>query len=115
MGAAVVSVGHQQLAIKTDERPVLDAEVISLVPFAGWNWVSLQCVALQRQHEDTPAACLPVLIGPILFEVVILDEVHAVLHDAKARGPLPLARDRAAVLASERKDLQAIVPHVADE
>eukprot|EP00964_Phaeocystis_antarctica_P035509 scaffold20281_cov48-Phaeocystis_antarctica.AAC.3 len=39
----------------------------------------------------------------------------AVLDDAKARGPLPLARDRAAVLASERKDLQAVVQLVTDE
>eukprot|EP00964_Phaeocystis_antarctica_P060440 scaffold36048_cov59-Phaeocystis_antarctica.AAC.8 len=30
-------------------------------------------------------------------------------------GPLPLARDRAAVLASERENLQAVVPVVADE
>eukprot|EP00964_Phaeocystis_antarctica_P012806 scaffold7026_cov65-Phaeocystis_antarctica.AAC.5 len=49
----------------------------------------------------------------ILFVVSLLDEVQAVLHEAQRYGPLPLARDRAAVLASEREDLQPVVALVA--
>eukprot|EP00964_Phaeocystis_antarctica_P156343 scaffold125943_cov60-Phaeocystis_antarctica.AAC.4 len=87
------------------------AEALSL----DWNWVDLQRVALQGQDEDAPTACLYLPQGFVVCDIAALDEIEAVLHDAKARRPLPLARDRAAVLASERKDLQAIVLHVADE
>eukprot|EP00964_Phaeocystis_antarctica_P093283 scaffold60147_cov55-Phaeocystis_antarctica.AAC.1 len=49
---------HQQLAVKTEEFAFAEA-----IPLAGWNWVDLQRVALQREDEDSPTARLFVVIG----------------------------------------------------
>eukprot|EP00964_Phaeocystis_antarctica_P038456 scaffold21994_cov71-Phaeocystis_antarctica.AAC.6 len=108
--------GYQQLTVKAAESL---AEELPL----DWVRVDLQRVALQGQDEDAAAAqwvtgfTLHTLLTLLLvvFVVGFLDEVQAVLHEAKRMGLLPLARDRAAVLAGERKDLYAVVHVVADE
>ena len=63
----------------------------------------LQDVALQRQDENSAS------LHRVLIPLVSLDEVEAVLREAKARGRPPLTHDRAAVLPGEREDLQAVV------
>eukprot|EP00964_Phaeocystis_antarctica_P147435 scaffold114032_cov72-Phaeocystis_antarctica.AAC.2 len=84
---------RQQHALKVDERA---AEVMHL----DCHRVDLQRIALYGQNEDA-------------FTVYrrcarIFDQVQAVLHVTKCCGLLPLARDRAAMLASEREDFQAV-------
>ena len=72
--------------------------------------MDLQRVALQGQDED-----MPLVRQVIIARWVALDEVQAIFREAKPCGVLPLARDRAAVLATEREDLQAFISPVADE
>ena len=92
---APVSDGRQQLAVKAAETV---AEGLPL----DWVRVDLQRVALQEQHEDAPSRLRVNEIALLVLVVVtLLEKVQAVLHEAQRYGPLPLARDRAAVLARE--------------
>eukprot|EP00964_Phaeocystis_antarctica_P125687 scaffold89363_cov57-Phaeocystis_antarctica.AAC.1 len=106
-------VSRQQLAVEAADRSEGGR---------GLCWVrdDLQNVALQRQDKN-PASLqrVGVLRGVLVFFFVgvcwvSLDEIEAVLRKAKVLGRPPFTRDRAAVLPSEREDLQAVVAGVTD-
>ena len=91
----LLPIEHQQL--------VVEAAADRFEQGRGLCWVrdDLQDVALQRQDKNSASA--------FSSRVELVDfEVEAILRRAKMTSSLPLPHDRAAVLPSEREDLQAV-------
>jgi hypothetical protein len=101
--------GCQQFSVKI-------AEIIAEGVPLDWVRADLQGVALQGQGDNAPTLLrVDEFALLILIVVCFLDEVQAVLNEAQRTGLLPLARNRAAMLPSEREDLQPVILLVADE
>eukprot|EP00964_Phaeocystis_antarctica_P002738 scaffold1452_cov64-Phaeocystis_antarctica.AAC.8 len=85
-----VKVARQQLVAEAADRFELGRGIC-------WVRDDLQDVALQRQDKNSA----PLQRGVVVVVMFSLNEVEAVLRNAKAQGRPPLTRDRAAVLPSE--------------